>query len=353
MEGVKTAAAETHIKNALEFAEKADYVAAAAEYGKTGQMYKDALLAVYCAQSSALENAEQFDKAVVAAAMALRVDPRYAKAWYCKGSALMKAGERDKAKKAFETAASFESIRALKMTYLDWASRCVEDVPETVDITGNTANVTSSTNGEQTPATEYLREAPEQPKPVDNTRMEWYQSASHVNVDVYAKNVIKEESTIIFERSELKVRLARPGLDAYVLHKRLHEDVDSAGCTWSASRFKVEIRLKKVASGSVWKALDKEGENLSAAKQAGADSLKRKEEQEARQQGLKDLTDKELKDYNEDDSSMSLFRTIYKDADEDTQRAMMKSYTESGGQVLSTNWDEVKKKKVTYEERDS
>lgn len=40
------------------------------------------------------------------------------------------------------------------------------------------------------------------------------------------------------------------------------------------------------------------------------------------------------------------FQKLFKDADEDTKRAMLKSYQESGGTTLSTNWDEVKKSKV-------
>lgn len=37
------------------------------------------------------------------------------------------------------------------------------------------------------------------------------------------------------------------------------------------------------------------------------------------------------------------FQKIFGDADEDTKRAMMKSYSESGGTTLSTNWADVKK----------
>lgn len=42
----------------------------------------------------------------------------------------------------------------------------------------------------------------------------------------------------------------------------------------------------------------------------------------------------------------ALFQQIYRDASDDVKRAMMKSYVESNGTCLSTNWNEVGTKKV-------
>lgn len=318
--------AQKHFTKGTDLVDSSDYVSAAQEFAGCAKVYEGLLAQVYCAQAGALESAGRFDAAQAAAEAAIRASPDSAKPRFCKGSALFKAGKLDNAKKAFDKAAVLENARALKVTYMDWAARCVAPP----------SNDTQEDVG------------PSEPKPpADNVRMEWYQNVEYVNMDIYAKNVVKEKSSVSFTPGHIKVRLARSELDDYVLEKDLAGDIAVAGCTWSVSRFKVDIRMKKAAVKK-WKSLDSDAEVLSAAMRASVDSLKRKEEQEARQHGWEAVTENELKDYKEDDSSMSLFKQIYKDADEDTKRAMMKSYSESGGQVLSTNWDEVKKKKVTY-----
>lgn len=65
----------------------------------------------------------------------------------------------------------------------------------------------------------------------------------------------------------------------------------------------------------------------------------------------KEITKSMANDKPEGDAALNqLFKQIYERADEDTRRAMIKSYQTSGGTVLSTNWDEVAKK--DYEGRD-
>ncbi|VDO27631.1 unnamed protein product [Brugia timori] len=55
---------------------------------------------------------------------------------------------------------------------------------------------------------------------------------------------------------------------------------------------------------------------------------------------------KEADDDEEKGDVNVLFQKLYKDADDDTRKAMVKSYTESGGTVLSTNWKEISKKRT-------
>jgi len=60
----------------------------------------------------------------------------------------------------------------------------------------------------------------------------------------------------------------------------------------------------------------------------------------------KEKTTEEDPNVGGDSTLNGFFQKIFGDADDDTKRAMMKSYQESGGTHLSTNWGEVSKATV-------
>jgi hypothetical protein len=90
---------------------------------------------------------------------------------------------------------------------------------------------------------------------------------------------------------------------------------------------------------------DKLAETLTAKKKSAKKSKgdKKKENDGA---GSSDEDGGIDSDYDTGDAVDGFFKKLYAGADDDTRRAMMKSYVESNGTALSTNWSEVGKGKV-------
>ena len=205
-----------------------------------------------------------------------------------------------------------------------------------------TANATaaSATAGSAAPAP-----AAEGDRPAPRFRHEWFQTDTHVNVDVFAKGIKKPALDVAFGERSLCVTIKLDTGSEFVLDLELADKIVVAESSYDLLSTKIEIKMKK-SQVARWKTLENTGE---AATQAWDSHLGSDKSGPAglypSSRGAKNWdaiakSDEEEK-LSGDHALNNLFRTIYKDASEEQRRAMMKSYVESNGTVLSTNWDEV------------
>jgi SGS domain/CS domain len=377
-------------RSAASSVDASDYGSAVAFFGDAAAAASSALLSALCAQASAAVSAKQYSAARTASCAAVRADPNAGVAWYWVGAAEFAAGNAKPARAAFARAADLETDQVKKASFLECVERCDKASPavETVDVSGvpNPSSV-SPTRASAARAVPSPTAAPAQaakpgpkvaatpentptfapvvfdeddvlikaaalhpPPPPPDARMEWYQAAGSVSIDIYAKNVDKASSLVDITDSRVVARLVRPEKEDYVLERDLFGDVDPASSSWEVSKFKVEIKLTKaVGSLGEWKTLAREGGEVSAGEKARLDGQRKVQAVAAKKKNWDAIAAKELENEKEESGPMDVFKTIYADADDDVRRAMMKSYSESGGKVLSTDWSDVGKRKVTYE----
>lgn len=204
-----------------------------------------------------------------------------------------------------------------------------------------------------------------QPTPADKVKQDWYSSGDNVCITILAKGVPQEKVVVEFEERSLSVSFPTANSTTYEFTlDPLFGPIVPDKSTYNVTPHKVEITLKKATPGVKWSALESKDESLL---QTAANTAAAKQNPTApsyptsSRSGPKDwdklaseLT-KPAKDaggdeFDEDDDggdpANAFFRKLYKGADPDTRRAMMKSYQESNGTALSTNWSEVSKGKV-------
>ncbi|KAJ1916272.1 Cochaperone protein [Tieghemiomyces parasiticus] len=185
------------------------------------------------------------------------------------------------------------------------------------------------------------------------TRHEWYQNDTRVYISIFAKKVSADAVEVTFEPQALSVCLALPAGGNYVLDlDPLAGEIDPTASGYEVLSTKVEIYLQKKLTGIQWTSLEAPEGNTSApapamntssnnpAPPAYPSSAARKAPVNWDRLAREAEQDPENK--AEGDQALNeLFQTIYKDASDETKRAMMKSYVESNGTCLSTDWEKV------------
>lgn len=198
--------------------------------------------------------------------------------------------------------------------------------------------------------------------PTEKPKHDWYQNTEKVTFTLLAKNVPKDKATVEIEKDSLDITypLAN-GNDFNYNLLPFYGEVDPTGSSYRITPTKIEVTLKKAQPGLKWNSLEGElkGEPKSAETEVVTNLVKKPVEAApayptSSKKGAKnwdkvaadDLGDE---DDHEGDETSRFFKQLYKGAGEDAQRAMMKSYQESGGTVLSTDWSNVSSKYVAPE----
>ncbi|CAN1778305.1 Protein SGT1 homolog A, partial [Linum perenne] len=149
------------------------------------------------------------------------------------------------------------------------------------------------------------------------------------------------------------VTIEVPGEESYQFQPRLFAKVVPANCSYQVLSTKVEIRLAKVEAIH-WTSLEYTNNAVVAPlRNMPTTASQRPAYPSSKSRGkdwdkLEALVKKEEKDEKlEGDAGLNkFFREIYQNADEDMRRAMSKSFVESSGTVLSTDWKDVGSKKI-------
>ncbi|PWW72105.1 SGS-domain-containing protein [Tuber magnatum] len=225
--------------------------------------------------------------------------------------------------------------------------------------------------------------APGVSTPASRIRHEWYQTASQVVLTIFVKGVPRDKATVEITSESVSVAFPLAGGSEWTFDiSPLFDKIDPMTSGFSILSTKIEIKLAKANQNRKWSDLEAPehplalgtGEALTATagkpkealpvyptsskrgpkdwdKVAKALTARPREERK----GKETATDKEGEDpegaeydsdYEGGDPVNHFFKKLYKDADEDTRRAMMKSYVESNGTALSTNWQEVGRAQV-------
>eukprot|EP00980_Cylindrotheca_fusiformis_P031304 scaffold26139_cov215-Cylindrotheca_fusiformis.AAC.2 len=191
------------------------------------------------------------------------------------------------------------------------------------------------------------------PKKPAMPKYQYYQSDKFMTISIPEPGITESDVLISFGPKQLTVIMRKQGVDLTVIANPLYTDivVDESKVVFKDE--KILIKLKKEHEKYEWHELFGKNEEFKSPlppkpKPSEASAVKHRPYASNKNwdQVEKTLTEEEKNEKPPpgENAMNSFFQKIYKDADEETRRAMVKSYQTSGGTVLSCNWDEVKEK---------
>jgi hypothetical protein len=333
---------------------------------------------------------KQHPRALADADAALALDPKCGSAWLRRGTALFHLGQDfGAARQAFVTCRGLRGVGSSGGQFEQvqtWIRKCDAELsdmgislpdesveptapaaapvpaPSAPTVRAATAVPASAPAPGVAAALDAAAKAPRAPARFPS---DWYQSLTHVTVEVIAKGIKAEQvSQDLSARSAaLEIRLSEQ--ETISFEWELFGAIDPAQSILKVLPMKLELRLKKADESQHWPALEAAASAAAplrsaalaapapvplpaaaaAAPSARPSAYASKKNWDAIEKDLAKTDDKP----EGEEALNKLFQDIYKNANEDTRRAMIKSMQTSGGTVLSTNWGEVASKNYEKE----
>ncbi|NWI47535.1 SGT1 protein, partial [Picathartes gymnocephalus] len=178
---------------------------------------------------------------------------------------------------------------------------------------------------------------------------DWYQTESQVIVTIMIKNAQKDDVSVQFLEKKMNASVRLPSGEDFNLKLDLLHSIVPEQSTFKVLSTKVEIKMKKPEAVR-WEKLEGQGDSPKL-KQFTPDTqhLYPSSSHYTRNWDklVVEIKEEEKNEKLEGDAALNkLFQQIYSDGTDEVKRAMNKSFMESGGTVLSTNWSDVGKRKV-------
>ncbi|XP_072171267.1 protein SGT1 homolog [Diadema setosum] len=183
-------------------------------------------------------------------------------------------------------------------------------------------------------------------------RHDWYQADSSVTVCILIKKAKPEDVHVDLTSKTLSATVKLPSGSEYSLELDLAHPIVPEKSSTKVLGSKIEIKLQK-EEGLWWNKLEGDDPVPKVAQLPATETEDTIHKYPTSSHVTRNWDkiahdfEKQEEEENKGEQALnSLFQKIYASGDEETKKAMNKSFMESAGTVLSTNWKEIGSKKT-------